>query len=305
MNVTSGRNSVADQIKTYRVSIAMIAVGIGTLYFVYRYFNCDKRKSLQDKDTHNIHSQSLQKLVHKAYERQLLQQQNRNNLNFVNENKQNAYLDNIATIVGQKNVQSIKIFLIGMMGAGKSTLAKHIANNIFTCNGYVYDTDELIESALKQSVSDIFSNYGEKYFRTLETLTLKQLCLMNVNNDNKYNISLIATGGGIVVNPKNWQLMKNEINLNANESFITIFIDIDASIIYERIVNANTDDLNARPLLHGPNPKQKWQQLLDARRNLYEKADIIIKIESNECQTYEIANKICNALLNYLQNVDS
>jgi shikimate kinase len=81
---------------------------------------------------------------------------------------------------------SNKIFLLGFMGSGKSTLGKKLANKL---NVPFFDLDKIIEEQIGISIAEIFKTKGEEYFRTLETQVLKQL----IYKQAKF---VIATGGG-------------------------------------------------------------------------------------------------------------
>ena len=92
----------------------------------------------------------------------------------------------------------MKISLIGPMAAGKSTVGKLLAQHL---TWPFYDTDSLIETEMQCSISDIFKHHGEAKFRQLETLTLQKLFSTPEN-------CIIATGGGIIHNPENRQLLR-------------------------------------------------------------------------------------------------
>jgi len=137
-----------------------------------------------------------------------------------------------------------QIYLIGFMGSGKSTVGPLIAQKL----DYQWvDLDTYIESTEQMTIKDLFTQYGEPYFRELETTHLKNLSQKN-------NI-VISTGGGIVVTPQNIDFLQKEK---------TIYLRWDFDTLYERIAH----DLN-RPLV------KTYQQLLElynTRQSLYEKA---------------------------------
>ena len=90
-----------------------------------------------------------------------------------------------------------KLFLIGFMGAGKTTLGKIIATQF---NFRFVDTDNLIETEEKRSISQIFDENGESYFRKCESEILKKVCEQS-------ETLVVATGGGIVENQGNMDVM--------------------------------------------------------------------------------------------------
>ena len=89
------------------------------------------------------------------------------------------------------------IFLIGMPGAGKSTIGKILSENLFLP---FYDADIYLESSIGKSISSLFIQ-GEDIFRDIETEILKKLVLKK---------AIIATGGGVIVRKENRELLKKE-----------------------------------------------------------------------------------------------
>lgn len=114
------------------------------------------------------------------------------------------------------------IYLVGMPGSGKTTISKELC---FRFNYDFVDLDQYIEQQSGLSIIEIFSRYGEDYFRILE-----KKALQDHNNSNK----IISTGGGIVKDKMNKKLMHG----------IVIFIDVDLKTLQKRLQN----DKN-RPLL--------------------------------------------------------
>lgn len=105
------------------------------------------------------------------------------------------------------------IVLTGFMASGKTTVGREIAKKL---NMIFYDTDKIIEEQEGKTVSEIFEENGEKYFRELENKVA--IALKNAEN------TVIATGGGFVINPQNIELMRQNgviINLKTNPEIIT------------------------------------------------------------------------------------
>ena len=144
------------------------------------------------------------------------------------------------------------ISLIGMMGSGKSTIAKLLVDRL--CFQLV-DTDSLIVEKENLSINDIFENKGEEYFRKLESKILSDV--LSIDN------SVISTGGGIVKNESNILLLK--------EKSIVFYLKADENVLYER-VKAN----NERPLLHTDDIFSKIKILLSERKEKYELAHYVI-----------------------------
>ena len=147
------------------------------------------------------------------------------------------------------------IVLVGFMGSGKSTVSKNLASNLCCTR---LDTDFLIEKSMECSISSIFSEKGEEYFRNLETKTLR-----NINKDNDDRI-VLATGGGIVLRAENRRLLK--------KIGMVVYLKASPESIYKR-VSGNA----SRPLLQVDDPMKKIKDLMQQREALYElAADIVI-----------------------------
>ena len=94
----------------------------------------------------------------------------------------------------------MRVILIGFMGVGKTSVGKRLAKKL---NFDFIDTDYEIELVEKKSISKIFEQDGEKYFRKLENNLLKDL----VKNDN----IVISTGGGIITTKENFDILSGEV----------------------------------------------------------------------------------------------
>ena len=141
------------------------------------------------------------------------------------------------------------IVLIGMMGSGKSTVGKVLADVL----GFNFvDLDELIAQAEGIEIAEIFARRGEAYFRELETAALEVF--------EECKDAVISTGGGIV---------KNEANIAALKKIGAVFyLAAPANVLYDRI---NGD--NKRPLLK---TYEEFAQILNEREDAYKKADFTI-----------------------------
>lgn len=144
------------------------------------------------------------------------------------------------------------VILIGMPGSGKSTVTDLYARKY---GEEVWDTDCLI-TARHGDISEIFANYGEEYFRDLETEAVGYIC------DNACD-AFIATGGGLVLRDENVRLFKKI-----------------GKIVYLRTrldtLAARLEGDTSRPLLQG-GARQRLESLYRARTPIYERAaDIIV-----------------------------
>ncbi|MEL6581260.1 MAG: shikimate kinase [Cyanobacteria bacterium J06621_12] len=142
-------------------------------------------------------------------------------------------------------LQGLNIYLIGMMGSGKSTVGRYLAANL---DYRFIDTDHIIEAVAQQPISNIFAQSGEASFRKLETQVLAELSV--------YTRSVIATGGGITQSNTNWSYLRQGL---------VIWLDVDPEILKKR-VSQNTN----RPLA------DKLESLLETRRPLYAQGDLRI-----------------------------
>lgn len=149
------------------------------------------------------------------------------------------------------------IVLVGMMGAGKSTVAKSLVNLL---NDYSFqDVDSLIEQKMGLSISEIFDKYGEQEFRKIESEVIEETC--------QKNKTIISTGGGAFENPINRKVL-----LNSGKVF---YLYAPSQVLYDRIKTQGD-----RPLLQCENPELVFINLLDKRDKNYRKADYIIDTTS-------------------------
>ena len=168
----------------------------------------------------------------------------------------------------------MKIYLIGLPGCGKSTLGKQLSKRL---DIPFIDLDIALEQREGKPVKDIFKLKGEDYFRKIESDTLRKVS--HVLPD-----VVIATGGGAPVFFDNMKFM--------NEMGQTVFLDVPAREIANRILKSNKDD---RPLLSKLAPgelKDPIEFLRSQRNNFYKKAtytisssiitvdDVLIKLRS-------------------------
>lgn len=151
----------------------------------------------------------------------------------------------------------MNIFLIGFMGAGKSTVGRLLAAKL---NYKFVDLDFLIEEFLKKKIPEIFEEDGESFFREQE----KQM-LMKVIANNK---QVIATGGGTPCFFDNLAKM--------NESGVTIYLKFSSDILTQRLVS---DTQNQRPLLKNKSEKELFDFIskkIEEREFFYGQSKFII-----------------------------
>ena len=162
------------------------------------------------------------------------------------------------------------IFLIGMMGSGKSQTGPILAKMI---NYAFVDTDDVIEKASKQSISSIFEKDGEKVFRDVEKKVLKEI--------SQHHSLVIATGGGLVTLPENWGILHQGI---------VIWLDLDL----RRSIKRLESDQKRRPLLLGDNLAKNFSQIYESRKPIYLESDLRIEVEDQS--PYEVATMVAEHL---------
>lgn len=155
------------------------------------------------------------------------------------------------------------VYLVGMMGSGKTTVGKILAEVL----GYsFFDSDKLVEKAVGiKSVAEIFQLHSEAFFRDNESEVLKDLSSMHR--------LVVATGGGAVIRPINWSYMKKGL---------TVWLDVPLDALARRIAAVGTA---SRPLLHqesgDPYAKayMKLASLFEQRMDSYANADARVSLE--------------------------
>jgi shikimate kinase len=166
-------------------------------------------------------------------------------------------------------LRGVNLYLIGMMGVGKTTIGQILAQQL----GYqFFDTDAVIEQVTKQSIADIFAASGEAEFRILETQVLAEL--------SAYTGLAIATGGGIVVKQENWSYLRHGV---------VVWLDVPLSQLQQRLQQDTS-----RPLLQDPNLEATLQKLFEARRSLYAQADV--QVESTNATPEQVAAQVIEQL---------
>lgn len=172
-------------------------------------------------------------------------------------------------------LKGINVFLVGMMGVGKTTIGQMLAQQL---EYRFFDTDILIEKVAGKTINEIFATEGENSFRELETKVLEELTACNR--------SVIATGGGIVIKRSNWSYLQQGL---------VIWLNAPVEVLIERLQEDNT-----RPLLQETNLKIKLETLLEERSQLYNQADLKITIDAAQTPE-EITKLIINQIPSVLK----
>lgn len=162
------------------------------------------------------------------------------------------------------------VVLVGLMGAGKSTIGRRLASMLGL---HFIDSDNEIVEAAGCSIADLFETYGEAIFRDLEQRVLLRL----VGSDP----CIIATGGGAFINP----VVRSAIC----EKAISVWLKADLNVLLERVSRRDT-----RPLLRTGDKGSILARLMDERYPVYAEADITI--DSNAGLHEAVVDKIICAL---------
>lgn len=163
------------------------------------------------------------------------------------------------------------IFLIGFMGAGKSTIAAELTKELGMQR---IEMDQMIVEQQNMPISEIFDKFGEEYFRNIETDLVREL------TDKKQMV--VSCGGGIVLRDENAKLMK--------ESGAIVLLTATPETIYERVKNSTE-----RPILNGNMNVEYISSLMDQRKDRYfAVADYVVTTDGKS------AKEICAEIIEKL-----
>ena len=157
------------------------------------------------------------------------------------------------------------IFLIGMPGAGKTTIGRQLSSAL---NMPFIDLDEYIVSKYGQSIPEMFAAQGEAYLRQAEGAALREVAAGAAG-------AIVATGGGTPCFLDNMDFM--------NEHGTTVFLKMPAEVVAERLMHSHGRE--QRPLVAGKSPEQIKQFVIEtynSRLQFYQKAHITYQNPSRE-----------------------
>lgn len=170
---------------------------------------------------------------------------------------------------------TMPIVLVGLMGAGKTSLGRILAQALDL--GFI-DSDDVITANAGLSIPQIFEQKGEEYFRELERDTLHNILTAQERH-------IIGTGGGAFMNDRTREIIKNKS--------VSVFLKADIDVLVDRVGEGS-----GRPLLAGKHPKETLEALMQSRYPIYEEAAITLETRHEDIQ--ETLDRMMSALYNHL-----
>jgi shikimate kinase len=166
------------------------------------------------------------------------------------------------------------IVLVGMMGAGKTTVGRRLAVRL---GRRFVDSDEEVEKAAGMAIEDIFASHGEADFRAGEVRVIARLL--------KDHDLVLGTGGGAFMNADTRALVKS--------AAVSVWIKADFELLFARVQRRSN-----RPLLKTANPRQTLVELIDRRYPTYAEAHVTVL--SKDVPQDQVASEVIDALIAYL-----
>jgi shikimate kinase len=173
-----------------------------------------------------------------------------------------------------ENIGNRTIVLVGLMGAGKTSIGRRLAEKM----GLTFvDADTEIEKAAGKSIPDIFAEHGEAHFRDGERRVIARLL------DNGKQV--LATGGGAFMNEETRKAIKTQA--------LSVWLKADLDVLVKRVGKRG-----GRPLLENRDPAEVLQNLITLRYPVYAEADITV--ESLDVQHGQMVSEVLRALAEYI-----
>jgi shikimate kinase len=170
------------------------------------------------------------------------------------------------------------IVLVGLMGAGKTSIGRRLAEKM---DLPFVDADVEIEKAAGKSIPDIFADHGEAHFRDGERRVIARL----LENGKQ----ILATGGGAFMNAETRAAIKNQS--------VSVWLRADLEVLLKRVGKRG-----GRPLLENRDPAEVLQNLIDLRYPVYAEADITV--DSLDVQHNQMVNAVIDALAQWQPQKD-
>ena len=170
----------------------------------------------------------------------------------------------------RENLGNHTIVLVGLMGAGKSSIGRRLAEKL---DVPFVDADHEIEIAADKTIPEIFKDHGEAYFREGERRVISRL----IEN----GAQVLSTGGGAFIN--------EETRQGIQAHGISVWLKADLSLLMKRVMKRAD-----RPLLQTDDPEAVMQKLMDQRYPIYATADVTV--ESRDVQHTQMVNEVIKVL---------
>ncbi|MGO6746181.1 shikimate kinase [Rhizobium ruizarguesonis] len=174
--------------------------------------------------------------------------------------------DRARAALGSRN-----LILVGLMGAGKSSVGRIVASQLAIP---FIDSDLEIERVSRMTITELFAAYGEQEFRALEARVIKRLL--------KSGPRVVSTGGGAFINDRTRKHIK--------KGGLSVWLKADLDVLWDRVAKRDT-----RPLLKTENPKQTLEGLMNARYPIYAQADLTVL--SRDVRKEIMADEVLKALI--------
>lgn len=174
----------------------------------------------------------------------------------------------------RRGLGSRSIVLVGLMGAGKSTVGRRLAQRL----GLMFkDADAEIEQAASLSITDLFAIYGEESFREGEERVIARLLGQGP--------MVLATGGGA--------FMREATRARIEQGGISVWLKAELDVLMRRVKKRNT-----RPLLQTTDPEETMRRLIEVRHPIYALADVVVV--SRDVAHERVVQDVLEALDAYL-----
>jgi XRE family aerobic/anaerobic benzoate catabolism transcriptional regulator len=157
-------------------------------------------------------------------------------------------------LLSTKNGRGPRLALVGLRGAGKSTIGRRLAKRLKVP---FIELDQRVESDAGLTIGQIFELHGERHFRRLEHEALARLA-------SEGRPMVLAAGGGLVTDPENWSLLRS--------TFSTVWLEASPEDHFDRVLKQG----DRRPMARSADAMSELRAILDARRPLYGLADFTV-----------------------------
>ncbi|HEX4296766.1 MAG TPA: shikimate kinase [Devosia sp.] len=180
-----------------------------------------------------------------------------------------AHRDELLALLGGR-----PLVLVGMMGAGKTTVGRRVAARL---GRHFVDSDEEVEKAAGMTIEDIFAAHGEADFRAGEVRVIARLL--------KDHDLVLGTGGGAFMHAETRSLIK--------AAAVSVWIKADFELLFQRVQRRSN-----RPLLKTANPRETLKALIETRYPVYAEADVTVV--SRDVPQDQVATDVLDTLQRHL-----